>query len=614
MALSREITAQIKELLEKNPQGLSITSIVSSTRINRNTAGRYLDNLLVSGQVEMRHFGMAKIYSLSQRLPVSSILSISSDFFLQLDSGLRIVYLNTPFEHLLGVAGKELLGKNIEYSAIPQVLDTAFPPLLSRIKEGVAGTDYHGELEVPALNRVFFCRVVPVVFTEGQRGVSVLLEDITSRKQDEERLRRSESRLRCIIEAAPVGIGLVVDRVITEVNDRLSDMTGYRPRELIGRSARILYTTTEDFEYVGKEKYRQIEEMGSGMVETQWRRKDGTIIDILLSSTPLNPQDPEAGITFIALDTTRQKRTETELLEQERQYRFIADNSLDIITRQTPTCVCMYVSPSVTPILGYSVQESVGISVLALVCPEDIIRVQEELHAIGQNGCTNTRSTFRFRHKDGRYLWFESTINVIRDEKTGKIREFLCISRDITARIQSEETARSRDRVLHAFGAASGFLLTGRIRDPFPRVLAIMGEAMDADAVYIYQDFRDPGDGSHFPKRKYRWTKDPARDPGTSMNCRVLFPESWSDRLASGVWIAGPRGRFGISEQEKMDGMGVQSILVVPIQVKGAYWGFIGCSDLHAEHEWADSEIEILMTLAATIGIVLERQAVNGII
>lgn len=81
MALSREITAQIKELLEKNPQGLSITSIVSSTRINRNTAGRYLDNLLVSGQVEMRHFGMAKIYSLSQRLPVSSILSISSDFF-----------------------------------------------------------------------------------------------------------------------------------------------------------------------------------------------------------------------------------------------------------------------------------------------------------------------------------------------------------------------------------------------------------------------------------------------------------------------------------------------------------------------------------------------------
>ena len=59
MALRREITARITDLLRKNPQGLSITEIVRSGEINRNTSGRYLDNLLISGQVVIIDLGMS---------------------------------------------------------------------------------------------------------------------------------------------------------------------------------------------------------------------------------------------------------------------------------------------------------------------------------------------------------------------------------------------------------------------------------------------------------------------------------------------------------------------------------------------------------------------------
>ena len=89
MVLSREITARIKEVLEKHPEGLSITDLVTSVDINRNTAGRYLENLLLSGQVEMRRFGMAKMYKLTKRLPVSSFLSLSSELVMQLNSSQR---------------------------------------------------------------------------------------------------------------------------------------------------------------------------------------------------------------------------------------------------------------------------------------------------------------------------------------------------------------------------------------------------------------------------------------------------------------------------------------------------------------------------------------------
>jgi PAS domain-containing protein len=106
MLLKKEITDKIKDLLQKNPQGLSITDIVKEITINRNTAGRYLESLLVSGQVDMRRFGMAKIYMISQRVPLSAVLSISSDLIIQLDSSLRIIFANEPFPALVGTERK----------------------------------------------------------------------------------------------------------------------------------------------------------------------------------------------------------------------------------------------------------------------------------------------------------------------------------------------------------------------------------------------------------------------------------------------------------------------------------------------------------------------------
>ena len=86
--------------------------------------------------------------------------------------------------------------------------------------------------------------------------------------------------------------------------DQISAMTGYSPDELIGKNSRMLYPTDEDYEYVGTVKYALMREHGIGTVETRWRRKDGTIRDILLSSTPIDLSDIRSGIMFTALDIT----------------------------------------------------------------------------------------------------------------------------------------------------------------------------------------------------------------------------------------------------------------------------------------------------------------------
>jgi sigma-B regulation protein RsbU (phosphoserine phosphatase) len=60
--------------------------------------------------------------------------------------------------------------------------------------------------------------------------------DITERRNAEEALRASEARLKAIFEAAPVGIGVVVDRRLVELNGRMCQMIGYPAAELVGRS------------------------------------------------------------------------------------------------------------------------------------------------------------------------------------------------------------------------------------------------------------------------------------------------------------------------------------------------------------------------------------------
>lgn len=145
------------------------------------------------------------------------------------------------------------------------------------------------------------------------QGVVHIMSDVTDRKNQNEALHQSEETLSSIFKAAPIGIGMVCDRIITQANERLCEMVGRAREELLQKEARILYPSDAEHEYVGKMKYEQIREKGTGTVETRWQHKSGAIRDILLSSTPINPDDWSEGVTFTALDITDRKQTEKRL-------------------------------------------------------------------------------------------------------------------------------------------------------------------------------------------------------------------------------------------------------------------------------------------------------------
>ncbi len=165
---------------------------------------------------------------------------------------------------------------------------------------------------------------------------------------------RSELMLASILKSAPTGIGFVEERMIVEVNDYILDLTGYTREELIGQSARMLYPTQEDYDYVGREKYRQIAEKGTGSIETLWMRKDGSIRDVFLSSTPLDPNDLSRGVTFTVVDITERKHSE------ERFAKAFGSSPAPLVISEIATGRFIDVNDRWVEMLGHSREEQIG--------------------------------------------------------------------------------------------------------------------------------------------------------------------------------------------------------------------------------------------------------------
>jgi PAS domain S-box-containing protein len=239
----------------------------------------------------------------------------------------RFLDVNDKACEMLGYTREELLAMEVPQIDTPEQRKR-FPAVLRQLYET-------GSIVFETEHVAKDGRRIPVEVSVRQfalRGKPLnlaVVRDITDRKLAERALRESEASLRSIFRAAPVGIGLVCNRVFMQCNERLCEMTGYQADELIGRNARMIYPDDAEYQRVGREKYGQIREHGTGSIETLWLRKDGTVINVLLSSTPLDPADLSQGVTFTALNITERKRAEEALRSSEERFKLIASSTPD---------------------------------------------------------------------------------------------------------------------------------------------------------------------------------------------------------------------------------------------------------------------------------------------
>lgn len=147
-------------------------------------------------------------------------------------------------------------------------------------------------------------------------------------------------------------------------------------------------------------------------------------------------------LSFVMLDyrirvTLALAQANQQLCESEARYRLMAEYATDVIARHEPNGKVFYASPSLAALLGYAPEEVIGRFTQELFHPEDAPHLMRPYLDLAQAPETWT-STYRIRHRDGHYVWFETTNRTIRNVATGRVQEFLTISRDITSRKEAE--------------------------------------------------------------------------------------------------------------------------------------------------------------------------------
>lgn len=247
------------------------------------------------------------------------------------------VYVNEAAGALLGETPQEIVGKRCDQlSAFFARADGS--PLAYEdhpsTKARLTGKPQHGAILCLTPKGGTDCRWIAVdsiPTLDPDSGlvsrIVCTLHDITRYRGTEQTLGEREATLRSLLRAAPVGIGLVRNRIIEWINDHVAEMTGYSAEEICGHSSRMLYESEEEFQRVGKVKYAEIAIRGIGSVETRWVRKDGKVIDILLSSGALDPADISVGSVFTALDITAQKRS-----EQVMRYHLAFETAITLVS------------------------------------------------------------------------------------------------------------------------------------------------------------------------------------------------------------------------------------------------------------------------------------------
>lgn len=153
--------------------------------------------------------------------------------------------------------------------------------------------------------------------------------------------------------------------------------------------------------------------------------------------------------TLLLNRLTNVEKLSKNLRDSQRHFKLLAENSTDLIARLKPNGVYLYVSPSCKQLLAYTPEQMVGRSSYDFYHEGDLVKIRKLQTENKKNNAPYTL-TYRLRHKDGYFIWFETTYRLIRDTETNKILEIHAASRDITERIMEERANNQTQKLAKA--------------------------------------------------------------------------------------------------------------------------------------------------------------------
>jgi len=235
-----------------------------------------------------------------------ALVENSRDVIMRFDRKHRYLYVNPAITEMSGIPPEEFLGKTHVELGFPKDLCSIFYEALEQ--SFLSGQVHRHEFQHPE-GRWIDWMMMPERNSSGQvKAVITSARDITNHK-------KNEVLLDTLFQAAPLAI-FVADGngMLTKINHYTFVTFGYSQEEMIGRNARFLYFSAE--EYMEAEKVNG--SANHGTKEFRMRRKNGEAIWVLLRRSYLDDQNPSTGSIIVAQDITARKALEDQLRQAQK--------------------------------------------------------------------------------------------------------------------------------------------------------------------------------------------------------------------------------------------------------------------------------------------------------
>lgn len=228
--------ASILEVLREHPLGMSIKEIAAAVSMSRNSVAKYLDVLTASGQLELRHVGNAKLYSLSFRVPVGDLLNHARELIIVLNNDLRVVQASGSFSRFTGIPREMILHARLSSLPVPLITAADEHELVALLS---GGSTWKKEIKVLRNgSEIYFdSRFIPTQLENGEPGITLILEDATESRLAKKALGDRDRLLHTLFQI-PTAPQFFIDRnhKVVYWDRALEILTGVKAEDVVGTS------------------------------------------------------------------------------------------------------------------------------------------------------------------------------------------------------------------------------------------------------------------------------------------------------------------------------------------------------------------------------------------
>jgi PAS domain S-box-containing protein len=508
----------------------------------------------------------------------------------------RYVYANDASLKSFGMAKKELYGKTDEQVFPPASAAQFREHDRQAVNSGVGIRVLESLVEDDGVLHYSIVSKFPIAGADGKPAlIGGIAIDVTDQKLAEERLRRRMEFDEAVMSNIAEGLFTVDSHGrLTSMNPAAEKLFGWTFEELKGRKMHdIVHYKHRDGSPFPAAECPVLDVVRDGIAlinrEDVYVRKDGTMFDVLFSSSPLRESGQTSGVVVVFQDITERKQAEEAL----QRYRHLSEYANDIIWLLRADGRIVEVNQAAVDAYGYSRDELLGMNVRDLRHES----TQEELpRHIEEANAGNVHFETLHVRKDGTV--FPVEVNASSAEFGGE-RLIMSIIRDITERKRLE---RNHEFLLRL----SELIRTETDRDALLQdATGLLGEHLELDRCFVSTvdleaetstvvvEYRASGTEPLIPTVSF--------DDYSAENIEIakagitiVVPDAACDKRTSRKYSSGyTRDRL-------------RSYVGIPLQREGQ-WAAILIASRGDPYQWGETEVSLIQTFAERVWLAVEK-------